>query len=95
MKDVTENTTRTRTTAGRRGQNVVLLIYALVVAIAGLTGYLLGTIGPKALRPVKLFFLIEVQPTPLGLALYGMVTLGVGLGILLVAVRYASRRYEA
>ena len=88
-----ENTIRPRNT-GQRGRNVILVVYVVVVAIAGLFGYLLGAIGPDALRPVKLFFLVEIQPTPLGLALYGMTTLGVGLGALLLGVRYASRRYD-
>lgn len=93
METVSENTTRVREAAGRRGRNVVLVVYVVVVAIAGLTGFLLGTIGPTALRPVSLFFLIEIQPTPLGLAFYGMATLGVGLGLALLAVQYVSRHY--
>ncbi|EMA39377.1 hypothetical protein C448_15009 [Halococcus morrhuae DSM 1307] len=56
-------------------------------------GFLLGMIGPDALRSVKLFFLIEMPPTPLGLAVYGMVTLATILGVLLLAVRFVSRRY--
>lgn len=87
-----ENTTATGTTR-RSGRTVVLFVYAVVVAIAGLMGLLLGSIGPKALRPVKLFFVFEIQPTPLGLALYGMATLGGGLGIALLLVMYVSRRF--
>ena len=90
-----ENPTATTRSPGRRGRSVVLFVYAVVVAIAGLTGFLLGTFGPDELRPVDLFFLIELQPTPLGLAAYGMGTMGVGLGILLVLVSYASRHYDA
>ncbi|PSP73002.1 cox cluster protein [Halobacteriales archaeon QS_3_64_16] len=72
---------------------VVVALYVLVVSITGLTGYLLGSIGPEGLRPVALFGLIELPPTPIGLALYGIVTLGVGLGIALGLVVFVSRRY--
>lgn len=83
----------TTATAERRGSRVVLVVYLTVVAIAGLTGYLLGAVGPTALRPVALFGLVKLQPTPLGLAIYGMATLGGGLGVALVLVVYVSRRY--
>ena len=92
---MSENPTATAHATGRRGRSVVLFVYAVVVAIAGLTGVLLGTFGPDELRPVDLFFLIELQPTPLGLAMYGMGTMGVGLGILLVLVNYVSQHYDA
>lgn len=93
MVPVSEKQTRTQRVAGHSGRSVVLLVYAVVVAIAGLWGVLLGAVGPSNLRPVSLFFLIELPPTPLGLAIYGMGTLGVGLGIVLLLVRYASRHY--
>ena len=94
LAGMSENPTATTRATGRRGRSVVLVVYVVVVAIAGITGVLLGTFGPDELRPVELFFLIELQPTPLGLAVYGMGTMGVGLGILLVLVSYASRRYD-
>lgn len=92
---MSETQTQTKTVTGHSGRAVVLFVYAVVVAIAGFTGFLLGTIGPTALRPVKLFFLIELPPTPLGLAVYGMGTLGAGLGVALLLVRYASQHYAA
>lgn len=92
---MSETSTRTQSTTGRSGRAIVLFVYCVVVAIAGLTGFLLGTIGPTALRPVDLFFLIRLPPTPLGLAIYGMGTLGGGLGVALLLVRYASRRFGA
>ena len=76
-----------------RGSRVVIALYVLVMAITGLTGYLLGSIGPDGLRPVALFGFIELAPTPIGLALYGIVTLGVGLGVALGLVVFVSRRY--
>ncbi|EMA44202.1 DUF7520 family protein [Halococcus saccharolyticus] len=91
---MSENPTATTPSTGRRGRSVVLTVYVVVIAIAGLTGFLLGTYGPEELRPVDLFFLIELQPTPLGLAIYGMGTMGVGLGVLLILVSYASQRYD-
>lgn len=84
-------------TRGRRadysGRSVVFTIYCVAIGVAGVMGFLLGMIGPDALRSVKLFFLIEMPPTPLGLAIYGMVTLATILGVLLLAVRFVSRRY--
>jgi hypothetical protein len=76
-----------------RGSRVVVLLYVVVVAITGLTGYLLGSIGPDGLRPVALFGFITLPPTPIGLALYGAITLGVGLGVALGLVAFVSRRY--
>lgn len=76
-----------------RGRRVVLFIYAVVVAIAAGTGYLLGTIHPKGLDP-ELLGLIQLPPTPLGVALYGALTMAIVLGALLLAVNYVSRRYD-
>lgn len=91
---MSENPTATASSAGRRGRSVILTVYLVVIAIAGVMGVLLGAFGPDELRPVDLFFLIELQPTPVGLAVYGMGTMGVGLGILLLLVNYASNRYD-
>ena len=93
MNDVSDTQTRPRRATGYDGRTVILFVYTVVVAIAGCMGFLLGAIGPDALRPVRLFFLIELQPTPLGLAVYGMGTIGLVLGVLLLLVRYASRHY--
>ena len=76
------------------GRFVVLIIYVAVVILAGGWGYLLGSLGIKSLRPVSLFFLFTLQPTPSGLAVYGMGTLGVGLGIILLLVNYVSQHYD-
>lgn len=84
---------RSRDTTERSGKRIVGVVYLVVVAIAGAMGYLLGAAGIRDIRPVELFFLIELQPTPLGLAIYGMATLGVGLGVALALVMYVSRRF--
>jgi hypothetical protein len=90
---VSETSTRGRR-ADYSGRSVVFVIYVTAIAVAGLMGFLLGMIGPNALRSVKLFLLIEIPPTPLGLAVYGMVTLATILGVLLLAVRFVARRYD-
>lgn len=76
-----------------QGRRIVLFLYLVVVTVAGLTGYLLGSIGPEGLRSVALFGVVSLPPTPVGLALYGVLTLGVGLGVALALVAYVSDRY--
>ncbi len=89
---MSETPTR-RGRADYSGRSVVFVIYLVAVGVAGVMGFLLGMVGPDALRSVRLFFLIEMPPTPLGLAVYGMVTLATILGVLLLAVRFIARRY--
>ena len=89
---MSETPTRRRQ-ADHSGRSIVFVIYLVAIGVAGTMGFLLGMIGPDALNSVRLFFLIELPPTPLGLAFYGMATLAVGLGVLLLAVRYVARRY--
>jgi hypothetical protein len=90
---VSETPTRGRR-ANHSGPRVVFAIYLAAIGVAGTMGFLLGMVGPDALRSVRLFFLIEMPPTPLGLAVYGMATLATILGVLLLAVRFVSRRYD-
>jgi hypothetical protein len=75
------------------GAKVVVQIYVAIVALAGVMGFVLGTIRPADLQPA-LFGVIALPPTPFGVALYGMVTVGVGLGVLLGLVVYVSRRTD-
>jgi len=74
----------------REGARVVLAVYAVIVVLAAVMGYVLGAIRPENLDP-ELFGVIDLPPTPLGVALYGSVTVAVGLGLLLGLVVYVSR----
>lgn len=75
------------------GKPIILLLYAIVVSIAGLTGFLIGGLGIRGLRPVTFLGLVTFQPTAVGLAAYGMLTMGLGLGVMLGLVVYVSRNY--
>lgn len=75
------------------GEKVVVQIYVVIVALAGVMGFVLGTIRPADLQPA-LFGVVALPPTPFGVALYGMLTVGVGLGVLLGLVIYVSRRTD-
>ncbi|WP_415381085.1 cox cluster protein [Halosimplex sp. TS25] len=72
------------------GPRVVLAVYLAVLGVAGAMGALLGYVNPEGMDPV-LFFLVDLPATPLGMATFGVVTVGVGLGVLLLAVRYVSQ----
>lgn len=77
----------------RRGSRVVLFVYVAVVAIAGVMGFILGSARPRGLDP-QLFGFIQLPPTPFGVALYGIITVAVGLGFFIWLVIYVSRRYD-
>ena len=77
---------------GWSGRRVILLLYLVVVAIAGFTGFVLGVIGPRDLDP-QLFGFIAMPPTPLGMAAYGAITLATVLGVMLALVVFVSERY--
>ncbi|MEF8790217.1 MAG: cox cluster protein [Haloarculaceae archaeon] len=77
---------------GRSGRRVILLLYVVVVSIAGFTGFVLGVIGPRDLDP-QLFGVVAMPPTPLGMAAYGAITLGVVLGVVIALVVFVSDRY--
>jgi hypothetical protein len=76
-----------------QGRRFVLLFYVTLVALAGVFGYIIGLIRPESLNP-RLFMLVPLPPTPLGMALYGSLTVGVALGVLLVVVRYVAREFD-
>jgi len=78
---------------GLAGRRLVVGLYLVVVAVAAFLGLVIGLIAPKELDP-RLFGLIDMPPTPLGMAAYGGITLAVLLGALLLAVAYVSRRYD-
>lgn len=81
-------------TDARRGKRIVLVVYVAIVAITGVMGFVIGTIRPQNLDP-KLFAVVDLPPTPYGMALYGMVTIGVVLGVLLLLVKYVAERYDS
>lgn len=74
------------------GRQLVIGLYVAIVLLTAGLGFVIGLIGPQGLDPV-LFGVVQLPPTPLGTAVYGAVTLGVMLGVALLAVRYVSRRY--
>jgi hypothetical protein len=75
------------------GKWLILTLYAVVVSIAGLTGFLIGALGIRGLRPVTFLGLVTFQPTAVGLAAYGVLTMGLGLGVMLGLVIYVSNNY--
>ncbi|MFD1645084.1 DUF7520 family protein [Haloarchaeobius litoreus] len=77
-----------------RGRRVVVGIYLAVVALAGVFGAAVGVLLPvESGRDIQQasFAGIEFAVTPLNFAIYGIVMVGVGLGLLLLAVRFVSR----
>jgi len=75
------------------GRQLVVTLYVVVVGVAAFTGLVLGIIGPTALRPPRFLGLVPFPPSPLGLALYGGLTLAAVLGAVLLLVAFVSRRY--
>ncbi len=76
-----------------RGRRVIVTLYVVVVAVAGFMGAAIGSIGLRDLEPVSLFGIVTFQPTPTGLAAFGVVAVGTALGIVLGLVVFVSRRY--
>lgn len=72
------------------GERVVLTVYMAVVGVTAVLGALLGIVNPEGLDP-ELFFLVDLPPTPLGMVIFGVTTVGGGLGVLLLGVRFVSR----
>lgn len=85
--------TETDQAPGFGGNRVILTLYAVVVAIAGLMGAVIGSMGLRDLEAVSFLGLVTFQPTPLGLAAFGVSTIGTFLGVLLLVVVVVSRRY--
>lgn len=80
-------------TRARPGKRVVLIVYLVIVAVAGVMGFVIGTIRPQNLDP-KFLAVVDLPPTPFGMALYGMLTIAFVLGLLLLLVRYVADRYD-
>jgi hypothetical protein len=83
----------TETGGGIEGERVIAVLYVVVVAIAGTLGAAIGSIGLRDLEAVSFLGLVTFQPTPVGLAAFGMTTVGVALGVALLLVMYVSRTY--
>lgn len=71
------------------GRRIVIAIYVGLVTFAGAMGFILGVIVDD-LQAVALLGVIPIPPTPIGLAVYGAVTIAIGLGVLLLLVRYVA-----
>lgn len=80
-------------TQTRGGRQLVVTIYLAIVLLTASIGFVIGSIAPQDLDPM-LFGVIQLPPTPAGTAVYGAVTIGVLLGVLLFGVVYVSERYD-
>jgi hypothetical protein len=78
-------------TQTRDGRRFVLLLYAVIVGLAGVLGFVLGEVVDMG-EPPRLFFVLSLPPTGPGFAVYGLVTVAVALGIPLALVSYLSTR---
>lgn len=74
------------------GSRLVVGLYVVVVLLTAAVGFVIGVIGPQGLDP-ELFGVVQLPPTPLGMAVYGGATIGTLLGALLLLVVYVSARY--
>jgi hypothetical protein len=75
------------------GRQLILTLYAVVVGVAGFTGLVIASIGPADLRPPKYLGLIPFPTTPVGMGLYGALTLATVLGVVLALVTVVSWKY--
>jgi len=78
---------------GLSGQRVVVGLYCIIVAFTGVAGYLAAIVVGEINAP-RFLFLIEFPATPVGLGLYGALTIGLVLGVLLVSVKVVSDRVD-
>ncbi|WP_435066492.1 DUF7520 family protein [Haloplanus sp. C73] len=81
------------TTTRRDGRRFVLLLYVLIVGLAGALGLVLGGLVFSGTGP-ELFFIIDLPGTALGYAIFGVVTVAIGLGVPLALVIYLSREID-
>ncbi|WP_229109893.1 DUF7520 family protein [Halapricum desulfuricans] len=75
------------------GRQVIYAVYAAIVSIAALMGFVLGAINPEGMDPT-LFFVVDLPATPVGMVIFGVSTVGVGLGVLLLLVAFVADRYD-
>lgn len=76
-----------------RGDRLVVRLYLIIVALTGVMGYVLGWASEEIVPP-ELFGVITLPPTPVGVAVFGMVTIGSGLGVLLVLLIYVANNFD-
>jgi len=76
-----------------QGHRLVVRLYLIIVALTGVMGYVLGWATDQSLRPV-LFGVFALPATPVGVAVFGMVTIGLGLGVLLALVVYVANNFD-
>jgi hypothetical protein len=76
-----------------RGPRFVLGLYAALVAVAGVAGYLTGTFVSGLTSP-RFLFLVPFPATPLGFAAYGALTIALVLGVPLALVVFVSTRID-
>ena len=76
----------------RSGRRVIEVVFVGCVLLAGGFGYFIGGIGLRALGSISVFGLTVFEPTPVGMAFYGMTVTGLVLGVLYVGARFALRR---
>lgn len=74
------------------GQQFVTILYIGVVTLAAVAGYTIGSFGIKNVDP-ELFGVIQLPPTPVGMAAFGAITIATLLGAVLLLVVYVSNRY--
>ncbi|QSG09701.1 putative membrane protein [Halapricum desulfuricans] len=72
---------------------MIYAVYAAIVSIAALMGFVLGAINPEGMDPT-LFFVVDLPATPVGMVIFGVSTVGVGLGVLLLLVAFVADRYD-
>ncbi|MFB6107847.1 MAG: cox cluster protein [Haloplanus sp.] len=71
----------------------MLQLYAIIVAVAGAFGVIFGIFAAGEATP-RLFFVVALPSSPLGFAIFGVVTVGLALGIPLLLVASLSRRLD-
>jgi hypothetical protein len=75
------------------GRSIILTLYVISVAIAGMMGGIIGSIGLRDLRAVSYLGVVIFEPTPVGLAAFGMTTVGAVFGAFLLLTIFVSKRY--
>lgn len=75
----------------RTGRRVLLAVGGIVVLLAGLVGFFIGSNNAGSSPTFEVFSTVVLPTTPTSVALYGMLFAGVVVGGLFAAVEAASR----